>query len=71
MGITLRVVSLIDKLHLQNYFVEREDRVFFAPIRISLNERILEQKLDHLFKLKGKAYKMNQFEKNCLKELDF
>jgi len=71
MSITLKVVNLVDRLHLQNYFVEKEDRLLFAPIRISLNERFLEEKIDKLFKLKGKPYSSNQFEQDCLKELDF
>lgn len=71
MSITLRVVNFIDRLHLQNYFMEKENTLLFAPIRISLNEKILERKIDQLFKLKGKPYAINEFEKNCLKELDF
>tara|TARA_Y100000766_G_C18700346_1_gene503906 strand:+ start:380 stop:535 length:156 start_codon:yes stop_codon:yes gene_type:complete len=51
--------------------MEKEDTLMFAPIRISLNEKFLERKIDQLFKLKGKPYAINEFEKNCLKELDF
>lgn len=71
MSITLKIVNLIDALRLQNYFVEKEDALEFAPIRISLNEKGLEEKIDGLLKLKGKPYAANEFEKECLRELDF
>lgn len=71
MSITLRVIQIIDRLKLQNYFVEKDDRIMFAPIRISLNEKTLERKIDKTFKLKGRPYQADEFEVSCLKDLDF
>ena len=69
MTLTMRVVNLVDKLRLQKFFVEKDNKahlkfVEFSPARI-------EEALDKIIRTKGKAYRPNQFEKDCLKELDF
>ncbi|MFT6633330.1 MAG: hypothetical protein ACJAS4_003300 [Bacteriovoracaceae bacterium] len=71
MSITLRVVDLLDRLKVQRFFIERNQRTYFTPIRISFNQAQLEKISDRLFKVKGNAYKMNDLEKEILEELDF
>lgn len=69
MTITMRVVNLVDKLRLQNFFIEKDNKVHlkfveFSPARV-------EEALDNIFRTKGKKYKPNDFEKEVLRELDF
>ncbi len=69
MTITMRVVNLVDKLRLQSFFIEKDNKVHlkfveFSPTRI-------EEALDKIFRTKGKAYTPNQLEKEVLRELDF
>ena len=69
MTLTMRVVNLVDKLRLQKFFVEKDNKahlkfVEFSPARV-------EDPLDKVIRTKGQAYRPNQFEKDCLKELDF
>jgi hypothetical protein len=71
MSITLRIVDLIDKLKVQSFFVERNHKTYFTPINISFNQNQLEKVTDKLFNVDGNAYKMNDFEKKVLQELDF
>jgi hypothetical protein len=71
MSITLKVVDLLDKLNVQSYFLEKESKLQFTPIRISFDSIKIEKVLEKLIKVNGKTYKMNQFEKDILTELDF
>lgn len=71
MSITLKIVNLIDRLKLQHYFIEKNNKTYFTPINISFSEDKLESILDKVIRTKGNAYKMNDLEKEVLKELDF
>jgi hypothetical protein len=71
MSITLKIVEIIDKLRVQNYFVEKNNKTYFTPINIQLSTEHIETIIDKVFKTNGNAYKMNEFEKEILKELDF
>lgn len=69
MTITMRIVNLADKLRLQSFFVEKDNKAHlkFAEFRPAK----LEEALDRLLKTKGNPYSPNEFEKDCLRELDF
>ena len=69
MTTTMRIVNLVDKLKLQNFFFEKDNKAVL--VLGEFNVARLEEKIDKLFKTKGKAYVPNDFEKECLKELDF
>lgn len=71
MSITLKVVDLIDRLNIQSYFLEKENKLQFTPIKISFDSIKIERRIESLIKVNGNSYKMNQFEKDILKELDF
>ncbi len=71
MSITLKLVDLVDKLKIQQFFIEKEHKTYFQPFKFRINDVKIENSLDRFFKVKGNAYKMNEFEKNCLEELDF
>lgn len=71
MSITLKIVDLLDKLKVQKFFIEKNNKTYFAPIRIKLNQSQIENIADKVFKVKGNAYKMNDFEKEILEELKF
>lgn len=70
MSITLKLVHLIDKLNLQSYFVEKNDRTYFTPIQFKFDTNKIEALTDKLIKVKGRAYKLNNLEKNILNDLD-
>lgn len=71
MSITLKIVDLLDRFKVQSFFIERNQKTYFTPIRISFNQSQLEKVTDKFFKVKGNAYKMNDLEKEILEELDF
>lgn len=71
MSITVKVVELVDKLGLNHFFIEKNNRLYFSPIKIRLNKDLLESSIDRFLKTKGRAYKPNDLEKDVLKELDF
>lgn len=71
MSITLKLVNLLDKINVQNYFIEKDNKVYFSPMRININALKIEHVLDKTLKVQGNSYKMNQFEKDILEELNF
>ena len=71
MSITLKIVDLMDKLKIQNYFVERDNRTYFTPVRIKFNSSSIESFIDKVINVDGRAYQMNELEEKVLKELDF
>ena len=71
MSLTMKVVEVIDKLKLDHYFIEKENAMYFSPIKIKLNTDVLEDTIDKLVSSDGKAYRPNQFERDVLKDLDF
>lgn len=71
MSVTLKVVNLIDKLKVQNFFVEKDNKTYFSPIHIKINADILEKSIDKVFSPKGKAYKKNELVEQMLRDLDF
>lgn len=71
MSITMKIVRLIDKLKLNQYFVQKDNRIYFSPIHIKFNADVIENGLDSLLKVDGKPYVADDFEKEVLKELDF
>ena len=70
-SITLKVVDLLDRLKVQSYFVEKNDRTYFTPIHVKFDPNKLEIILDKIIKVKGNSYKMNKMEKQVLEELEF
>ena len=68
MSVTLKVVELIDRLHLNNYFIEKDNRVYLKALEF--NPAKLESILDKVIKVKGKDYNPNEFELNCIRELE-
>lgn len=71
MSITMRIVEVVDKLRLNQYFVQKDNRTYFSPIHIKLNAEVIEKGIDSIIGAKGKPYKPNELEKQVLKELDF
>lgn len=67
MSVTLKVVSLIDKLHLQNFFMEKDNKVM---LNFSFNPSQLEDLIDDVLKVEGKSYRPNQFEIDVINELE-
>lgn len=67
MSITLKLVELVDKLHLQNFFMEKENKVM---LNVSFDPSRIEELIDGLLPTKGNSYKPSQFEIDVLKELD-
>lgn len=68
MSVTLKVVELIDRLHLNNYFIEKDNRVHLKALEF--NPAKLESLLDKVIKVKGVDYNPNEFELNCIRELE-
>lgn len=69
MTVTMRVVNLVDKLKLQKFFVEKDNKAHLKFAEFSPAK--LEELLDKAFKTKGRPYTPNQLEQDILKELDF
>lgn len=70
-SITLKVVDLIDKTKIQSLFEEKNDQVYFAPIKLKLNTHLIEKIVDKVISVNGKQYEPDELEKEVLKELDF
>lgn len=68
MSVTLKVVELIDRLHLNNYFIEKDNRVHLKALEF--NTVKLESLLDKVIKVRGVDYNPNEFELNCIRELE-
>ncbi len=71
MSITLKVIDLIDRLKVQRFFIEKNNKTYFSPIFINFNPENFEKIADHLVSSKGKPYEPNDLEKAICKELDF
>lgn len=71
MSITLKIINIVDKLKLQNYFLEQQNRVMFMPIRLEVNEQFITEKFDQLLNTEGQPYEISDFERSCLNDLDF
>ncbi|MAX66273.1 MAG: hypothetical protein QF441_04790 [Bacteriovoracaceae bacterium] len=71
MSITLKVIDLIDKMKIQNFFVEKGNRTYFTPIQIKFDQQKFEEISDRLFRVKGKPYKISELEKSLIKDLDY
>lgn len=68
MSITTKMVELVDKLRLNHFFIEENNRVHLKFTEF--NPQKLEGLLDSLIKIKGKSYDPNEFELNCIRELE-
>jgi hypothetical protein len=67
MGLTLKLVNLVDKLHLQKFFLEKDNQVL---LNLSFDPKKFEAIIDKLIPVDGKFYQPNEFEKEVIKELD-
>lgn len=67
MSITLKVVRLLDKLNLQHFFMEKDNKVM---LNLTIKPDLIEDTIDDILKVNGKAYRPNQFEIDILKELE-
>lgn len=67
MSITFKVVQLIDRLHLQSFFMEKDNKVL---LNLALDPSKIESYLDHKLRLKGKSYQPNEFELKCIQDLE-
>tara|TARA_Y100000385_G_C12963841_1_gene580940 strand:+ start:196 stop:402 length:207 start_codon:yes stop_codon:yes gene_type:complete len=68
MSITLKIVNLIDKLRLQRFFMEEDNKVMLNFI---LSPDHIEDLIDDTLKVDGKTYSPNQFEMEILKDLEW
>lgn len=69
MTLTMRIVNLVDKLRLQNLFVEENNRTHLKLMEFSPAK--LEEALDKVLRTKGKSYRPSNFERDVLEDLDF
>lgn len=69
-SITLKVCYLVDRLKLQSFFIEKNEKVVFTPIHIQINIEKIEKLTDFVLSAKGRPYQANQFEKDILAELE-
>jgi hypothetical protein len=67
MSITLKLVELVDKLHLQSFFMEKENKVM---LNIKFDPSRFEDLINRVLPTKGHSYKPNQFELDVLDELE-
>lgn len=67
MSTTLKLVELVDKLRLQKFFMEKDNKVM---LNLSFDPKKIESILDQVFPTKGKAYEPNDFEKDCIRDLE-
>jgi NAD-specific glutamate dehydrogenase len=67
MSITLKLVALVDKLQLQNFFMEKENKVM---LNLSFDPSRIEDLIDSVLSTKGHSYKPSKFELDVLNELD-
>lgn len=67
MSITLKIVNLIDKLHLQNFFAQKDNKVM---INISFDPTVIEDAIDELLKVDGRPYTPSQLEIDDIDELE-
>ena len=68
MSITLKIVELVDKLNLTHYFIEDNNRVHLSFTEFDPQK--IEIILNKVVRIKGKAYNPNEFELNCIRELE-
>lgn len=68
MSITLKMVELVDKLRLTQLFIEENNRVHLKFTEF--NPQKLEVLLDTFIKTRGKEYNPDEFELNCIRELE-
>tara|TARA_B100001971_G_C18268008_1_gene596124 strand:+ start:56902 stop:57114 length:213 start_codon:yes stop_codon:yes gene_type:complete len=68
MSITLKMVELVDKLRLTQLFIEENNRVHLKFTEF--NPQKLEVLLDAFIKTRGKEYNPDEFELNCIRELE-
>lgn len=71
MSLTLRVVEILDRLHVEKYFIEKDQEVFFRPLTIKINTDAIRKVFNKVCSIDGNAYKTNGFEEKILEELDF
>lgn len=67
MSFTLKMISLIDKLHLQHFFMEKDNKVM---LNLTFNPEHIEEMIDEYLKVNGKNYRPNQFEIDIIKDLE-
>lgn len=68
MSITLKVIELVDKLKLTHYFIEENNRVHLSFTEFDPQK--VEKVLNKLVPIKGEQYNPNEFELNCIRELE-
>jgi hypothetical protein len=69
MHLTMKVVNVVDKLHLNDLFKEVQGEVILNLVKF--NPKKVEKLIDTVLKSNGKNYEQNELEKKVLKELDF
>ena len=67
MSVTFKIIELIDRLHLQKFFMEKDNKIL---LNISIDPNRIEELIDRTLKPRGKNYKPNQFELDCINELE-
>ncbi len=67
MSVVFKVVEIVDRLHLQKFFMEKDNKVL---LNLSLDPSKVEEFIDQKLRLKGKNYRPNQFELDCIRELE-
>jgi hypothetical protein len=71
MSLTLKVVEILDRLHIEKYFIEKDQEVYFRPLIIKINTNAIRQTFNKVCNVNGNAYIKNEFERKVLEELDF
>lgn len=68
MSITLKVIELVDKLNLTHYFIEDNNKVHLSFTEFDPQK--VEAVINKVIPSKGKQYNPNEFELNCIRELE-
>ncbi len=71
MSLTLRIVEILDRLHVEKYFIEKDQEVYFRPLQVKVNTNAIRNTFNKFCNVNGNAYIQNDFEKKVLEELDF
>lgn len=71
MSLTLRIVEILDRLHVEKYFIEKDHEVYFRPLVVKVNTNAIRNTFNKICNVDGNTYITNDFEKKVLEELDF
>jgi hypothetical protein len=69
MSLTQKLIEWIDKLHVQNFFIQEDDKVYIKIGAIDLKK--LEDWLDKTLDIEGQFYETSELEEEIMSELNY